>query len=124
MQKGNIVLYTPKIVLEILWNIVYMPIWWYTRGLFNLIEGLLFFLSDHLKSTALLVWIKNFFKPMYGQYDWAGILISLLVRFFQIIVRSAYFIFYVILSIIAVLVWLAFPIGVVYFFYFQIFGLN
>jgi hypothetical protein len=123
MQKGNIAIYAPKIIIEILWKIVYMPIWWYSRGLFNLVEGLVHFLSDHLKSTALFVWIKNFFKPMYGQYDWAGILISLIVRLFQIIVRGIYFIFYVILCLAALIVWLVFPIIVIYFIYFQIFGL-
>jgi len=122
MQKGNIAIYAPKIILEILWNIVYLPIWWYSRGLLNLIAGLIHFLGDHLKSTALLVWIKNFFKPMYGQFDWAGVLISLIVRFFQIIVRGIYFIFYIILSLAAVLVWLAFPIAIIYFIYFQLFG--
>jgi hypothetical protein len=98
-----------------------MPVWWYSRGLLNLVEGLIRFLGDHLKRTALLVWVKNFFKPMYGQYDWAGILISLIVRLFQIIIRSLYFVFYILLSLAAVAVWLAFPVGVIYFIYFQLY---
>lgn len=44
-------------------------------------------LSFRWRSYAIGLWMKNFFAPMYGQYDWTGRIVSVFVRFFVIIGR-------------------------------------
>jgi hypothetical protein len=103
MYSNSFIFYTGKIIFEIARDIIYFPLWWYSRGLFNLLLGVRDFLVDKQKSLALLVWIKNIFKPMYGQYDWQGFLISFFVRLVQIIFRSIFMLFWAILGLAVII---------------------
>ena len=96
-------------IFDFLKEILYFPIWWYTKGSLNVIKFLLIFLKNAGKYFALLVWIKNIFKPMYSQYDIASMIISFFIRSFQIMLRSAIMLFLVFLSCVAFLAWLAIP---------------
>ncbi|MEN9558024.1 MAG: hypothetical protein RL141_393 [Candidatus Parcubacteria bacterium] len=40
------------------------------------------------RAYALGIWIRNFFVPMYGQYDWAGRLVSVFMRFVVLVGRG------------------------------------
>ncbi len=120
MLINNISLYAGKIFVDLLRDIIYFPLWWYSRGLAQLVVKLKDFLLNKEKSLALLVWIKNIHKPMYGQYDWQGMLISFFMRLFQIIVRGLFLLFWLILALVILLIWLILPIFVVYEIIFQI----
>ncbi len=120
MITNNIILYSAKILTEFFLKFVYFPFWWYFGGLILLIKALLRFLLNRQKSLALFVWIKNIFKPMYGQYDWQGVLISIIVRIFQIIIRGIIMIFWIALSGAIFLFWLALPPLIVYEIIYQI----
>ena len=120
MYSNSFIFYTGKIIFEIARDIIYFPLWWYSRGLFNLLLGVRDFLVDKQKSLALLVWIKNIFKPMYGQYDWQGFLISFFVRLVQIIFRSIFMLFWAILGLAVIIFWLFLPILVIYEIIFQL----
>ena len=121
MIKTNFVFYTSKIIIELVEDLLYFPIWWYSKGLWQVILGVQRFLSDKLKSLALLVWIKNLFVPMFGQEDFAGRLISFFIRFFQIIGRSLVFVCLAGLSFLLLLLWILGPIYIVYQIIWQIF---
>lgn len=90
-------------------------------GLFLVVKKNLEFLRDKQKSLGILIWIKNIFRPMYGQTDWQGRLISLFVRIVQIIFRSVFMLFFVIMSFIFILAWIAFPFFIFYEIVFQIY---
>jgi hypothetical protein len=120
MRKENLVVYAPKALIEVGWSIAFFPVWWYTKGLLMALKNIRSMLRDQMKSTALLVWIRNIFVPMYGQHDWAGILISLIVRLFQIIVRGSYMLIWLIIAILLLLAWLSLPVFVIYEIYLQI----
>lgn len=100
-------------------DVLYFPVWWYSRGLINLILSLKNFLVDKQKALALSVWIKNIFKPMYAQYDWQGMLISFFIRLTQIIFRSVFMVFWLILALAVIIFWLLLPVLVVYEIIFQ-----
>jgi hypothetical protein len=76
------------VFVDLIGSVLWFPIWWYTKGLTKFIswcyEGLLY----RYKQYAFRVWIKNFFVPMYAQYDWTGRLISIGMRFFVILGRG------------------------------------
>ena len=112
MLANNFIFYSLKIITQLIYEIFYFPVWWYTRGAINVLIGLKNFLVNREKTLALWVWIKNIHRPMYGQYDWAGILISLVVRIFQIIVRSMALVFWLIFCLAVFLFWLMLPVVV------------
>lgn len=109
-----------KIIAQFLLDILYFPLWWYSRGLFKLLLHVGRFISSREKGLALGVWVKNIFTPMYGQHDWAGILISFITRVLQIIVRSLIMLFWLTLCLIALLLWLAAPLFIAYELIFQL----
>ena len=120
MLSNNFGLYAGKILVDLVRDIIYFPFWWYSRGLKQVTIRLMNFLANKEKSLALFVWMKNIFRPMYAQYDWAGILISFFVRLFQIIVRGIFMIFWLALVVLALGLWLILPVLAIYEIIFQI----
>ncbi|MFH1413182.1 MAG: hypothetical protein ABIG10_04155 [bacterium] len=114
MIKTNFAFYASKVLADIAKDLIYFPVWWYTKGAWKMLAWIKNFLHNMLKSLALLVWVKNLFVPMYGQRDIAGFFISFFMRLFQIIFRSLAFLFFVILSLIAIIIWLSLPIVLIY----------
>lgn len=114
MINNNLSFYSAKILAEIIRDILYFPVWWYSRGLNNILKSLGKFLINKQKSLGLFVWIKNIFKPMYGQYDWQGMLISFFVRLVQIIIRSFVMLFWLVLVVVIICFWLLLPLLVIY----------
>lgn len=110
MTNNNFVAYGSKIMVEFVGDIVYFPFWWYSRGLVKVLVFLSDFLADRQKALALLVWLKNIGKPMYGQEDWAGKIISFFVRLIQIIARSVIMLFWLIIAFVVFILWLFLPV--------------
>jgi len=102
-------------------EIFYFPLWWYTRGLWNLILKIKDFLADREKGLALRIWIENIFVPMFGQRDWVSRLISFFMRVFQIIIRSIALLIWFLISLAVFLFYLSLPIVVIYQIIFQLF---
>lgn len=98
-----------RFILELL----YFPVWWYSFGAWNFLSKQLNYLHNQEKSLALFVWIKNILKPMYGQYDIAGLTISFIVRSIQIIFRGSYLSILAVISLSLIIAWLALPILVI-----------
>lgn len=120
MLTNNLSLYAGKILVDLLRDIIYFPFWWYSRGLKQILIKLKNFLVNKERSLALFVWMKNIFRPMYSQYDWAGILISFFVRLFQIVVRGIFMLGWLVLALLALCLWLILPILTVYEIVFQL----
>ncbi len=121
MLTNNFAWYSVKILSELVNEIIYFPAWWYSKGLINLLAILKKFLINKEKSLALSVWIKNILRPMYGQFDWVGMLISFFMRLFQIIVRSLMMIVWLLLAFFILCFWLILPLLVIYEIIFQLF---
>lgn len=113
-------MYSLKIVGEIVRDILMFPVWWYTRGLVGVARSLFSFLGERQRSLALLVWIKNIYRPMYGQHDWQGILISIGMRIIQIIFRSLVMLFWALVVLFIFCFWLVFPLFLIYEIFFQL----
>lgn len=99
--------------LDIVREILYFPIWWYSVGLLRAAK----FFGQRIKNAEVRlgvgVWVKNIFTPMFGQRDIAGVLISFFMRVFQIIIRTLVLFLWIILMIILFFVWVALPFFVV-----------
>jgi len=111
MLSHNFLTYSGKIVLQILGEILYFPIWWYTVGFVRLVKGAWRFLSNQEINLGFSVWLKNIFVPMYGQRDIASRLISFVMRSVQIIARGIVLIFWLIIVVLILILWLIFPLA-------------
>lgn len=97
------------IVLDLLGSFFYFPVWWYTHGLLGCMRWIQRSLSYRWKAYAMGIWLKNFFTPMYGQYDLSGRLVSVFVRFFVLFGRLIAFLIEALLYVLAFFAWLAAP---------------
>lgn len=119
-MANNFIFYSINIIKDIIWRIVYFPFWWYSRGLFDAMMNIKNFLANRQRELALSVWVKNIFKPMYGEYNWQGWLISFFVRLFQIIFRSLVMLVWLLLSLAVLTLWIVLPALVFYQILFQL----
>lgn len=119
MVNNNFFLYSGKILAESVRDVLFFPIWWYTRGLLELLEKLMQMVIDRERSLALSVWIKNILKPMYGQYDWQGVMISIFMRIVQIIFRTFVLLIWVLIAFLIFMAWNILPIFTIYEIVFQ-----
>lgn len=120
MLQHNFLTYSGKLVVALILEIIYFPIWWYSVGFFRTTKNIYKFWRDQEKSLGFSVWAKNIFVPMYGQSDWAGRLISFLVRLVQVIFRGIALLIWLLICLVILIVWLALPIFLVIALFFQI----
>jgi len=103
-----------QLLIEVLLDIVYFPLWWYTVGALHAGRWCFDLIKDGNSDLAPGLWLKNIFVPMYGQYDWEGRLISFFMRLVQIIGRSFGLIVWTIFCLALLAVWLVLPVAVVW----------
>lgn len=103
-------MYSLKIMGEIIRDFLFFPFWWYSLGLVEFVKSLWDFLYNRHRALALDIWVKNIFRPMYGQTDWQGMLISFFMRLLQIIFRSLVMLIYFAAALAMLLLWLGLPV--------------
>lgn len=94
---------------EVLGDLVYAPVWWYSRGLIWFLGRLRDRVVGFERTLGLGFWIRTLGKPMYGQYDIAGKIISFLMRIVVLIFRVVVFMFYCVWLIILLALWILVP---------------
>jgi len=106
-----------KIFWEFLFDIIYFPLWWFTGGLVRAGRFCLRLWQGGNLRLAPGLWLKNLLVPMFGQTDWQGRLMSLLMRFANVLGRAAALLVWsgVVLGLFAL--WLILPVFVVYQFF-------
>jgi len=110
MFNHNFLTYSGKIILQILGEILYFPVWWYSVGFLRAAKSALRFWQGQEASLGFSVWVKNILVPMYGQRDIASRMISFIMRLVQIIFRGIILLFWLGLVILVLIIWLVFPI--------------
>jgi len=109
MNSIHFLIYLPKILLQILRDFLYFPLWWYSVGLWRALLQAGNWLREKQIGLGLSVWVKNIFTPMYGQRDFTGKAVSFFIRLVQIIARGLIMLFWLLLSLIWIIFWLALP---------------
>ncbi len=110
------------IAVEIIWDIIYFPIWWYSKGLVGVFQFCITSASFHVnRRMALGIWVKNMFRPMYGDYTREGRIISFFMRLVVLIWKLVGTVLWLIILILIFIVWIALPIAILYFILYQIF---
>lgn len=95
---------------DILVDILYFPVWWYTLGLRRAARNSWHKIRNTEASLGVWLWIRNIFVPMFGQHDAAGIIISFIMRVLQIIGRGLILLLISIFEIILLFLWIVLPV--------------
>ena len=115
MVDKNIAIKAFKFIAkDLVLDFLYWPIWWYTKGVLRAWHKMIDTIKQGNDELALLVWIKNIFRPMFGDYSFQGRIISFFMRIIQIIGRGLFFLFWLILAFLWFLVWLILPLFIIY----------
>jgi len=122
-MSDHILIATLKyIAVEIIWDVIYFPIWWYSKGLMRVINYCIESATFHVnRRMALGIWIKSMFKPMYGDYTREGRIISIFMRFVVLIWKLVSAVLWLVLLFIIFILWIALPLLIIYFILYQIY---
>lgn len=94
--------------------LVYWPLWWYSKGFIAIMTWFMHTVSYYAQVSAVGVWVRNIFTPMFGQYDWQSRIISFIVRIGNIIVRSIGLLLWTLLCGSLVIMYLLWPPLLIY----------
>lgn len=109
----NIIIQAIRVLLvDLIGEILYFPLWWYTQGLTRIIAYVFNSIKNTNRNLAVGLMFKNLFKPMFGQYDREGRIISFFFRIILTFSRSVIFVGLVILYLLVIVFWLLLPVAV------------
>jgi len=116
MKANESLLVSTAKVIFIDWvgELLYFPLWWYSRGLRRAARWWFFSMRSVNVRLGLTIWLKNIAVPMYGQYDWQGRLISFFMRFVMIVFKLIGFVILSAINTMIALLWIITPPLVVY----------
>lgn len=120
MLSHNFLIVSTKIILQILVEIIYFPVWWYSVGFVRCTRVLILFFLSREEALGFRVWVINIFVPMYGQQDFAGRIISFIMRLVQIIFRGLFLVLWASFLFLILSLWLSFPLMLIMAILFQL----
>ncbi|MDG1949516.1 MAG: hypothetical protein P8J32_01680 [bacterium] len=88
MTKPSSAAVLQALISETIREILWFPLWWYTKGLKLTLKKLANAVKNSVKLFGLDIWVKNLFVPMYGETSITGRIISFMVRLFMIVIRG------------------------------------
>ena len=112
--KNNIVNILKIILVDIIWEIIYFPLWWYSSGVYRTGVFCLKRIKNQWNNMGLAIHFKFLFKPMYAQRDFAGRVISFFARFIQLIFKLVAFLVSILLFLIVFLLCIALPMIIIW----------
>ena len=103
-----------RLTLEFFLDLLYFPIWWYTKGIAHQLRVCSDLFKDGNRALAPGLWLRNIFVPMFGQYDWQGRIVSVFMRFVNVIGRAIALFLWLLVAIAVFFLWILFPVFVGY----------
>lgn len=103
------------VTLDIIGEILYWPVWWYTCGLWEVMKWAGRGLKDEWIILALGPWLNSMFIPMYADYSLAGRAISFVFRILILGWRLLKFSIWVVWYLAGLLLYVGLPAVSVYF---------
>ena len=84
-QGGN----AAGLLLELGGDVLRFPAWWYGKGLLRAATYSMEFIQGYARTLGVMTWAKNIFVPMFGRYDWQSRIISVFMRFVNVVGRGS-----------------------------------
>ncbi|HSR88895.1 MAG TPA: hypothetical protein VLK22_00655 [Candidatus Udaeobacter sp.] len=104
------ILVLQRLLIETVLDVIYFPIWWYTKGAAHALRWCFNLLKTGNENLAPGLWLANLFVPMFGQFDIQGRIVSFFMRLVQILARTVALAVWLTLCLVLFLVWLALPV--------------
>ncbi len=112
--RSSIILASGKyFLIELVGDILYFPLWWYSVGLRQLIMSLAQQARSSERYLALGLLARSLFLPMFSQYDREGRIISFFMRLAILFGRSIYMLGLLAIDFLLIIVWMGLPVLVV-----------
>lgn len=102
------------IIIDLIGEVLYFPVWWYSQGLFKTAIYVFGSIKSTSRNLALSLMIKSLFKPMFAQYDRTGRIISFFMRLLLLVARSVFFIFTSVFYCLFLIFWIILPVFIVW----------
>lgn len=102
------------ILKDLLLEIIYFPVWWYTQGAFMILKKIMKEAKSFAHNLNLGILSQYLFKSMYGMTDIWSRIISFMVRIVQFIILGFIFIIWLLILIALFFAWLLLPIFIIY----------
>lgn len=102
------------LAVDLVGSVLYFPIWWYTAGTLRAARWCVGKVTDAARSFGVVVWLKNLFTPMFGQYDLSGRIISFVMRLAAVLFYSSVLVVLAAAMTSVFVLWLAVPALVVF----------
>ena len=109
------------IVVEFLWDIIYFPVWWYTKGLARVANFCLTGVVSYVRNIGFVIWLKSMSKPMFGDYSKEGRIISFFMRIIVLIYKVINLLVRTVVFLAIFLLWVLLPALFIYYILYQIF---
>lgn len=97
------------LILDLFGSVLWFPVWWYTTGLKRVVAASIRAILYRVKEYALIIWIKNFFVPMYGQFDAIGRIVSICMRAMVLLGRGVMLSVVGLIYLLGILAWIVLP---------------
>ena len=110
MTENIFVKILKTLFLDWLGEVLYFPVWWYGPGLKRILVHTWHRIHNLSVNLALKIMLRNLFRPMFGQYDRAGRVISFFMRLLLLFVRLLVFSFLSLIYFFLVIMWILLPI--------------
>jgi len=107
-------IFIKDLFLDTVWEVLYFPIWWYSRGFKKTAIFCWNRVNHGWKSLALSIFIKNFFRPMYGQHGWDVYILSLVIHSIQISWRLLLMAIWFSLWLFILILWIFLPVFLIW----------
>ena len=107
------VLVLQKITLSFFLDLLFFPIWWYSKGAVRALLFCMHLIQTGNRELAPGLWLRNIFVPMFGQRDIQGRLVSIFIRIINVIGRGIGLIFWIVMVFVLFLCWLILPLFVI-----------
>jgi len=101
------------IIKHIILDIIYFPIWWYSKGLHYILRWAKNSLANSEQILALKIWLKSMFKPMFQDYSREGRIVSFFMRTIILAFKLIILIFWILGLGSTILTWLTLPIAII-----------
>ena len=114
LKQAEIIYIGRVLIYNYVKKFVYFPFWWYTQGLVNTLRSAARSLTAANNRLSISILLRYWFKPMYGQYDTAGKLISFFMRTVQLLWHLLLMLIWLLLLVATTIFYLLLPLGIIY----------
>lgn len=108
------------IFLELLWQTIWFPFWWYGKGTVKFLSLIITEIKDFSHAVNLGILARYLFQPMYGLRDFWSRFISFPVRLVYLLVLLVLVLIWTLILLSLLVIWLMLPIFALYNVLFQL----